>query len=678
MADNKNLHRSRLSRQPFVKHPHERLMASVRKPNPLPQHRPKPATPDVETSRYVLEKVEVVPEEVVLPPVDREVTVLVPQGVGDIFWVYQKLAPYFDRINLEIATVEHNVVQLRSKEWVKLLPKVGRVTFPIVSGDHYEKVVAMRPKVSDLLRDHANGRRHFDFSCNNFLETGTRLEDIDPDLPPEWGVKVKTEQTELPWDEYLILYVSGSNKTTAHWPDSQWVKFALDIYKKYDLKYPLVMIGASYDAATVHEMSEAIKKAGIEVKTYIDLPPGKVCHLIKNSLYFIGYQSGLSILTDNFDVPQFMLYFPRLKDMLYTWAKKENVDSGLFRAVTFDTPYEQVLAALPDAFPHPPRRLRFLVPQGIGDSIWALFKIQDVSEKLGGGRIEVRIACSDANNPLESRALDFVSRFAFVDDVQMYQVPDRGQVGASLLPGPATDADGLFRYLPDGPPASGTLTGIDYVLMPNAPLERGVRLEDWLPEFKIDWNIMDQFAFRDGEGQAASGLDKPYAVFFCGSQGGNTTAGHNRNAIWRPEDWANLAYRVRHELGLEVVVVGAEYDRDYYEKQLLPLVKREPWTDRIGQCSIGETLAVTKNAKFVISYQSGIGIVSSYMGTPLGIFWRQKGDSVSPECYISFEEEMASAWANPQMISSGKHLPLIYGRHGVDYIIDQIKERRWA
>jgi hypothetical protein len=62
----------------------------------------------------------------------------------------------------------------------------------------------------------------------------------------------------------------------------------------------------------------------------------------------------------------------------------------------------------------------------------------------------------------------------------------------------------------------------------------------------------------------------------------------------------------------------------------------------------------------------------------VGIFWREKGDSVSPQYYISFEEAMASAWADPRMISSGKHLPLIYGRHGVDYIIDQIKERRWA
>lgn len=677
MPDNKNLHRSRLTRNPSSQHPHERLMASIKRSPPLQQHRQRPEPPNIETSRDVLNRVKFIPEELNLPPVDREVTVLVPQGVGDIFWVYQKLSPYFDRINLEIATVEHNIVQLRSKDWVKLLPKVGRIGFPIVSGDHYEKIVLMRPKVADLLKDYQNGRKHFDFSCNNFLENGTRLEDIDPELPPEWNVQLKTEYTDLPFSDYLILYVSGSNKTTMHWEDKQWIDFTIDFYKKYNLKYPLVMIGASYDAATVHEMSEAIKKHGIEVKTYIDLTPGKVCHIIKNSLYFIGYQSGLSILTDNFDIPQFMLYFPKLKDMLYTWAKKENVESGLFRAVTFDTPYEKILATLPNEFPHPPKRTRFLIPQGIGDAVWALLKIEDVSKKLGGGKIEVRIACSDINSILESRALDFVSRFKFVDDVKMYQTPNFGQMAASLMPGPPTNGDGLFNYLSDGTKAISYLPGIDYVLMPNAPLERGIRLENWL-DFEVNWNIMDQFNFKEEELLAAQEIKNPYAVFFCGSTSGNSISGHNRNSIWKPKDWVDLATKIQDKFGLEIVIVGAEYDRDYYEKEILPLIENKPWINKIGNCSIGETLAITKSSKFVISYQSGIGIVSSYMGVPVGIFWREKGDSVSPDQYISFNEEMASAWTNPQMISSGKHLPLIYGRHDVDYIIEQVKEREWA
>ncbi|MGH7175312.1 MAG: glycosyltransferase family 9 protein, partial [Minisyncoccia bacterium] len=171
-------------------------------------------------------------------------------------------------------------------------------------------------------------------------------------------------------------------------------------------------------------------------------------------------------------------------------------------------------------------------------------------------------------------------------------------------------------------------------------------------------------------------ITRPYAVFFCSSYGGNGQAGHNRGGIWRPQDWADLGKRVR-EMGLDIVVVGSEYDHTYYQQQVRPLTGK-PWHDFIGKWGIGQTFAVIKNAKFVVSYQSGIGIVASYLGVPTAIFWRAKGNSISPDHYISFEEGMASAWTRPDMLAQGKHLPLIYGRHDVNYIVDNITQRGWA
>lgn len=321
--------------------------------------------------------------------------------------------------------------------------------------------------------------------------------------------------------------------------------------------------------------------------------------------------------------------------------------------------------------------MKFLVPQGIGDSIWCLLKIEDANRKLGGGPLEVWIACFDNTNEVEKRAMTFVSRFGFVNACGMYQMPRFGQGGAALRAGPAADADGYYRYLPDGDSLTPVFGGIDYIMMPNAPLERGVRLENWLPQFEVNWNIMDQFTFLPDELAVADALNKPYAVFFLGSLTANTSAGHNRGPIWTPDEWVRLGDEVRNRFGLEVVVVGAEYDRSYYDTMILPRLSR-PWMNMIGDLSIGATTAITKKAKFVISYQSGIGIVASYMGTPVGIFWRQRGDSVTPSDYVTFREEMASAWTSPKMIASGKHLPLVYGRHGVDYILQQVEERKWA
>jgi len=309
--------------------------------------------------------------------------------------------------------------------------------------------------------------------------------------------------------------------------------------------------------------------------------------------------------------------------------------------------------------------MNFLVPQGIGDSVWALLKIQDISKKIGDGVINVFIACSDANNTSEARSLEFVRRFDFVDKCEMYQMPMEGRQGCVLLLGAAADANGLYRYIDSG---ATTLNGIDYVLIPNYTLERGIRIEDWLPEYEINWNVMDHFRFESVK------RTKQYIVFFMASTSGNTMAGHNRNSLWAPQQWVELGRRIQKEFDCDIFVVGADYDMSYYTDYIKPLLREDDnWSNYIGIFNIEGTFSLVKNARFVMSYQSGIGIVANYMNVPIAIFWRAKGDSISPNSYVSFEEGMASAWAKPGV----KHLPLIYGRHDVDYIIDEITKQQW-
>jgi len=317
--------------------------------------------------------------------------------------------------------------------------------------------------------------------------------------------------------------------------------------------------------------------------------------------------------------------------------------------------------------------MRYLIPQGIGDVIWALLKVEDINRQLRGGSIDIRIASIDPNYAPECRALDFVTRFSFVNSAEMYAMPRLGQTGAVLLPGEVADENGYYRYIADG---ASELPGIDFVLMPNAALERGIRLENWLPQFAVNWDVMEQFKFLPGEDDEANELPKPFVVFFCGGLDGNTIAGHNRNGIWKPEDWVELGERLMDRFGVSIVVVGGDADRSYYDEKIVPVLKR-PWVDCIGDRSIGQSYAIIRQARFMISYQSGMGIVSNYFGVPVGIFWRARGDSISPYSYVSFQESMASAWADPAMISSGRHMPLIYGRHDVNYIMSEIDHRKW-
>jgi hypothetical protein len=311
--------------------------------------------------------------------------------------------------------------------------------------------------------------------------------------------------------------------------------------------------------------------------------------------------------------------------------------------------------------------MNFLLPTGIGDSVWALHKIEAIRDKVDPGG-DIHVSLVGSNNQVDSRAMDFVRRFKFVSSVRMRPFSIHKE-------GPWISEDGTYNYIDDG---LYTFGGEQYVaLLPNRALEHGIRLEQWLPHHAVRWDIWKDFRIASEERMRVEG---PYCVFYPGPLHGNTADGHNRNALWRPEDWVELGRRIYGQLGLRIVTVGANYDATYYEWMLKPLLRRAglQWTNLIGKTNLGELWSVTSAAKFVISYQAGVGIVSTYLGSPTAIFWRPYGDSISPQWFLSFDERMASAWVPPEVIATGKHLPLIYGKHGVEFILSEIVRRGWA
>ncbi len=315
--------------------------------------------------------------------------------------------------------------------------------------------------------------------------------------------------------------------------------------------------------------------------------------------------------------------------------------------------------------------MRFLIPQGIGDSVWALTKIQDMSEKHGDGVIDIVTNCSGVN-PIENRALEFILGFDFVCSAGMKKV--------SILLPPWTvpaDENGYYRYIDSGP---NSVEGVDWTLIPNSPMERGIRLEDWLPEYKTNWDLMNHFHFTQPSMKRSMDIQEvvgDFCVFYLGPLMGNTREGHNRNSIWKPEDWITLGDFIQNSLGLRVIVVGASYDEEYFDRLISGKGSSSKWVNLIGKTNVNELYSLISIAKFVVSYQSGVGIVSEYLRVPTAIFWRQKGDSVASSFYISFDEKMNGAWSPPDVISSGKHLTLYYGRHDAEYVCGEIEKRGW-
>lgn len=279
----------------------------------------------------------------------KTITLNVPQGVGDILWIYQKFCNHIDRINFNIIVTqyqynENSKLRDRSVNFLKLLDKVGDINLIIKSSDYYHRVANTRYSMESILE---NNRGPQDYSCNLALEQNTRIEDIDPNYTVNHNIHINHDHQNLTIknqtkQKYIVLYVSGSTLIPtvqakhSLWSVQEWCKFLDKFFNNNQLSaqdYTVVLIGANYDSDVIARIRDILRQK-YSILTFIDLDPFNLVALIKEAFYFIGYQSGLNVIADIYNVPQIMIYFPYLQNMLYSWCKKEHIKS-IFFATTF-------------------------------------------------------------------------------------------------------------------------------------------------------------------------------------------------------------------------------------------------------------------------------------------------------------------------------------------------------
>jgi hypothetical protein len=111
----------------------------------------------------------------------KEIQLKVCQGVGDIFWVYQKFAPHVDVIDFSICQVDGKLTKIgtRAVSFLKLLPKVRNVDAYQDTIENYQKMINENMPMSEIIPK-LGSQNSFAYACNKPLEEGVRLEDIDP------------------------------------------------------------------------------------------------------------------------------------------------------------------------------------------------------------------------------------------------------------------------------------------------------------------------------------------------------------------------------------------------------------------------------------------------------------------------------------------------------------------
>lgn len=275
----------------------------------------------------------------------KEINLLTVQGIGDIFWVYQKFCSYFDIINFYVCYIEDTPIQRRSEKWVKILPKAN-VFYHQIQARDYDYLLTRSYKMKSLLNNYnKNPKGKFYYACNKELETGNRLENINKEYETAWNIKLPLTPISDINQDYIVLYVSGSVGSDGVWTEEQWIDFVEKFYIKYKINYPIYIIGAKFDENKVLSLSNKLK-----IKNYIliDKEPSEVCWLLKNAKFFIGYQSGLSIIADNLNTKQIMLYYDKLTKLRNSWPKKKNIENKIYTSGLFGEKPEKVLSYLPN------------------------------------------------------------------------------------------------------------------------------------------------------------------------------------------------------------------------------------------------------------------------------------------------------------------------------------------
>ena len=276
------------------------------------------------------------------------------------------------------------------------------------------------------------------------------------------------------------------------------------------------------------------------------------------------------------------------------------------------------------------------VPPGIGDSYWVLTKMESFKKKNGIDKLRIAVH----RDPIHFYTAEFLKLLPFVDEV----VEKKDHFAIKDFYDPENPKD-ILRNEQE----------VDYLMDAGAKMWlKGIHLENILKGYETNYSLPIEFS--EEAQKFASDIKKrneKLVLFFTSSLGANSN--WNRDE-WRVEDWMSLAVKIYNHSDIRPVVVGAKWDRDYFDS-LKTLDENNILQDFVGGIEIQQTLSLIKQADLVISFACGIPIFAVYNDVPTVIFWATRGVSKCDR----FDPSFQYTWAPKSAEKSDRYMPVAYG-----------------
>lgn len=282
--------------------------------------------------------------------------------------------------------------------------------------------------------------------------------------------------------------------------------------------------------------------------------------------------------------------------------------------------------------------VRLLTPGGIGDIAWCYQKLYGLSAYLGG---EPVIICPSDERPQRSEG--------FVRMLPNVQWGGYHKHYSGDLLNRTIKANKINLRASD---VRIDLNG-EYDCQANTWVERGHRLEGWMPEIplinKIELNIPKENQVEADALMEVAEEDGPAVV------GVYTSAyGAQRNwAFWDESGWFKVLKSISDFFDKKVcfVIVGADFDTGLPQNLKFLLQKEGIKSHTIIGRPFGVIAALFKQLPLFLAFPSGLPIVSYLLGTPT-IWWLPTGPSSEGRGRPDLSK-LPDAFINPLAVKSG-------------------------
>lgn len=284
------------------------------------------------------------------------------------------------------------------------------------------------------------------------------------------------------------------------------------------------------------------------------------------------------------------------------------------------------------------------LPPGVGDMHWVLEILESFKEKNRIDRLAIAIV---DRGPKLQYSSEFLRLIPFVDSVRLMK---KISFKFSIIGGTGNP------FIKDGKclDYQKKTVKIDYLMEFNSRLEHGMRIEDILPKYEVNFNYPIVYPWRAKNFvkfiKKAAG-NKLY-LFYASSHLGNNNWTRGK---WDPKEWIALAEKIHAETKKRPILIGAEWDRQYADE-----IKNQDTGDTIidlvGKTTLAEMLGLLREANCVVSFLSGIVILATRFKTPCASFW----PTLKQAPHWHDPKKFQKSWIPPGADNDG-YMPFFYG-----------------